>query len=322
MAELNTTDLQIFKAIDQLARGFTNAESAFAARTKDLWHLADDSGDQDYEILLKDESIKLFDESLLGMVAVDPDGFADWIRLHENHFQNNLGLSETPLFNSYLEARKIRVPQKFADAYSKAKGNNSAYDLDAANIFAKGILGTGDPTNSKMHLFGTLTNTTYVADDGDLDLTDVSEAPILAVNMNASQTQSAILSCKLATGDPKTVEVSYANSAQYVYNVVGKIDNGVSTLSKGDTEIAADDTSVYAVNQKVIIVDSVRGLAEQAVVDSISAHTSVSLKSGLLNDYAAGWIMYPCFKGITISGSSGTGVIKFYAMPDRIIALS
>lgn len=315
---LTAVDVGIRTQIDHLATGFTNAEASFSAAAKDIRHLIDDVGDIPYEDLLGNSLMTELSATLLAMDDLD---ISEWIRLHESYLLLVDGRTSVPYFDDWLTDRRLRVPQKFAEVYLKSKNNQSAFALSPANIFTKGVYSAGTPINSKMHLYGTSTDDAYVASDGELDITEVGVAPILAVNMEASQTSGAVFNGICEDDTEIELTLALSNASQYTKTFLGEQDH-TGTLAVGATVITVADTSSFAEDQKVMILDeSTMLLTEIGVIDSISENTSITLTDGILNEFADASLIIPLFKDAEFVSATGTGVTKFYASPDRPLSL-
>lgn len=296
-----TVKSAILSQIDHLAEIQEALQNALSFKGDDsLWLIVDGASDVNYENTVKGETISVLDSKLkraeLGSVL------SDWLRLHNTYFSTKAGISGvTSLISAIENHYGFRVHPAFHQLV-KGAGNTG---FQTAYIF---------PRNQEVGSYtatGTATGT-FTPNENVLDITQ-NGLGVLQVTTNdevgVNNLVLSITGTKVA-GTPVSVTLTIPSatpdeSVFYLGSTTTTAD-----YTTGGT-ISVDKTGGF-VNGDHVLVKNAEGISELAVVQSLVADTSLTLRSygassnGLRNTYLTGSLVIPLFASVTaVTNSNG-----------------
>jgi hypothetical protein len=300
-----------------------------AVQGTDSWTRADAAGNEDFENAMKGEN-RTDADTMLQTAASElyantklKSEFTDLT----NYVRETLGLG-APYIRNYVASLGIRVPYGAALALIAALG--SAASLLPQHVFPRGTLvaDEADPTSAGMHevmyLTGTAGASTETVVAGALPTT-IKGAAFLAVNTTAGITATdVVLECTLQDR-LTTIDVPYDHDQATIYTqgIVGVGAVGVGGAASGQKDVLIKTAiSQFTDGEWVLLMKADRSVAEVAQIASSDTLT-LTMESNLINSWLEDDLVLPWFTDVTLkSGSISDGdVLRFYALPDRIIAL-
>lgn len=327
-----TADAAIRGIMDRFAKIRQAAATAWTGGTG-FWSRVDAAADETFENIVKGQTVTDLDAAIAACSIGNQGNIGAVLALLSQYFSNptsgqapGLGFSSDPL-NSYLNARRFRVPFEFANLWADKYGTGGA--VLPQFVFPKGIRADdiGDNATAGLHKFGEHTrgasNWTYAGADGALPSTVKGGAVMLVSDVGVTgNITSGTVTAVLQDGvTPKVVAlaspVTFAADAQVI---VGQqaITSGAAA---GTLEVALAATSQFTAGEWVIIVEDT--VTEVAQVDTLTS-TKLTLKTALVNSFTTSGVVIPLFTNVTAmaaTGGSSAEKIQAYALPDRAIAL-
>jgi hypothetical protein len=313
--------------VDRIAKNIQSSQELFAGGT-DSWTRTDAAGDETFENRYKGINRTACDSLLISTISAlwsnavlkkDFVDFADYCHL-------DLALA-SPYIRNYMVLVGWRMPYEAAEALAAAQG--SAARLLSQHVFPKGTLvaDEADPASAGMHEFMRLTGTagasTELVVDGVLPTT-IKGAAILAVNTTAGITATdVVLECTLQDR-LTTIDVSYDHDQATIYTqgIVGVGAVGVGGAAAAQKDVLVKTAiSQFTDGEWVLLMKADRSVAEVAQINSSDTLT-LTMESNLINSWLEDDLILPLFIDVALkSGSiSDADVLRFYALPDRIIA--
>ncbi len=293
----------------------------------DFWTKIDGAGDETFENRVKGSDITTVDSTLAAASIWSNTYLKKLYTLISDYFRLDLDLS-APYWTTYIASVGWRVPYEAAEALAEALG--TSLRLSSQYVFPKGtrVADEADPTSAGMHEFmrltGTAGNPTELAVDG-LISAYIKGSPILAINTTADITCTGLELTCTKQNRSSTVDVAYDHdqATQHTQGFVGEAAIGVGVAASGQKDVLIKTAvTQFAAGEWVLLIKSDYSVAEVAQIDSIDTLT-LTMESNLINSWLENDLVLPMFtnciwKEGTVSESD---VLRFYAFPDRIIAL-
>jgi len=296
----------------------------------DLWSRVDASDDEAFENRVKGQYLTDADTALETGALWSAPALKKVFTLLEDYCRIDAGES-VPYLGNYLASLGIRAPWEAAEAI--AEGGITR--LLPGRVFAKGTLPANeadpDPATSGMHKFGRWASTgatagTFTETDGELLITRISGAPVMAVNMSANQTATLTIRCYKADQTAyKDIAVGFSGASQYTQVIAGQAAV-TSSISAGATSIASTGVGSAGniiAGEYALIWES-DDLQEVILVGTVTTN-AIAVAAGVKNTYTTGAVIMPLFTDAvpqSVTGATNGQNIDIFARPDRIIDIT
>lgn len=316
-----SAEAQIKLQVDRFAKGRQTMKSAFATGDS-FWTKVDAAADQTYENRIKGTDITAIDTALTYMSVFDSTALKKWFTLHNAYWQTDLALAAT-FIESYLASKGWRVPYEFAECYYEAVGQR----INSKYVFGKGtrVADEADPSAAGMHCFQTWI---YTGSAGAYTIVDGAlvncMSPVLVTSTTATPGGSAhALTLTLSDGATTRTVAFTPDATQYGHILVGQQAIGAAGAAAGQKVIPVAATAQFAAATHVLLVKSDFSVQELVLVASLTANTSLTATSNLINTWAENDLVLPlCTNAVRQAGTlANDKSIAVWAWPDRIIAL-
>lgn len=318
-----SVETQVIKQAYHIAAIKDKYLAAMATRAANaLWTMVDAAADISYENRVKGSNITTIDTN----VAAASIGslVTDWLRLHNEYFSLDAGLTGVTSFATALSYYRSRIPSFAVDYLGMA----SILDVDYVSPDHTVSLGNYAASSS---VAGTFTDGSSI----DVLTSGPGQVGVYVINQGIVNTNDLVLGVTCKYEDDTTVAVAVTipkNSTVGIFRLVGKqaLTGNYSAPGNGTISIAA--TGQFKQGQQVVLSDD-NLQVEVAEIVTIVTNTSLTLKKigAVANNLFHSWTtaanayVVPLFKDVTaVTNSDGnTGDdVEFKFCPDRPIDIT
>ena len=311
-------ETQVMKQMDFLAKIKQTWTADLASQSR-LWTLVDASQDVSYENATETSELSAIDTKLAN--AKIGSWCGDWFTLHNSYFTNVLSYPNGLI--SWLDARRLRVNEDFAEIY---------YEVYGLRLASKYVF----PDNKSSNILATLPYTGSATLSNSMS-TNFSATRLALVGSTTLGAGNIVVDSIQAKNTIQNVTATFANNITVTADLTVYIGESTpsSITTSATTSIAlgnndGDALVGFSAGQYVLIVDTDPAgfdYTEFVIINSYDSVNKVIVVPALVHSYNLSTTrVYPCFNEIeAIARSSATasaGNVTVVPVADRIPLLS